>query len=252
MDDIKGRILQNENIVSNYYLLRVKLSKSMGKVEQGQFVMLKVPSSEVFLRRPFSIYEYNKNILTIMYRVVGRGTEYLSKACINEEIFILGPLGKGFKIGKRGVYIIVAGGIGIAGLRSLAKRLKEKALIFYGCSSEGEIALLRDIGVRNVNISTIDGSYGSKGDVVALLGKYLKLVRGKNIEIFACGPENMIRSLKKLIDKDKTPCQVLVEERMACGLGLCFGCVKRTFDKKEPYKRVCKEGPVFNLWEICL
>jgi dihydroorotate dehydrogenase electron transfer subunit len=62
----------------------------------------------------------------------------------------------------------------------------------------------------------------------------------------------MIRSLKKLIDKDKTPCQVLVEERMACGLGLCFGCVKRTFDKKEPYKRVCKEGPVFNLWEICL
>ena len=72
------------------------------------------------------------------------------------------------------------------------------------------------------------------------------------IQVFACGPEAMFRSLKNLLDDGRVPCQVLVEERMACGLGVCFGCVRRTLDEAEPYKRVCKEGPVFDLWQISL
>jgi dihydroorotate dehydrogenase electron transfer subunit len=72
------------------------------------------------------------------------------------------------------------------------------------------------------------------------------------VEVFTCGPEGMVKSIRKEIENMKTPCQVLVEERMACGLGLCFGCAVKTIDEKEPYKRACKEGPVFDLWQISL
>jgi dihydroorotate dehydrogenase electron transfer subunit len=252
MDDIEGKIVRNDNIVSNYYLLKMKLSKPMGVVKPGQFVMLKIPDSEVFLRRPFSIYACSRDLLTIMYRVVGRGTAYLSKIKKKENTFVLGPLGNGFRLKEKGNHVIVAGGIGIAGVHSLIEKLRGKASVFYGCSGRDEVALVEDIAYLNPYVSTIDGSYGFKGHVIALLAKHLKSIRRNNVEIFACGPENMLKSLKKLINKDTTPCQVLVEERMACGLGLCYGCVKKTTDEEEPYKRVCREGPVFNLWEICL
>jgi dihydroorotate dehydrogenase electron transfer subunit len=72
------------------------------------------------------------------------------------------------------------------------------------------------------------------------------------LQVFACGPEAMFVTLRELLDHERLPCQVLLEERMACGLGICFGCVKKTLDETEPYKRVCKEGPVFDLWQICL
>jgi dihydroorotate dehydrogenase electron transfer subunit len=75
---------------------------------------------------------------------------------------------------------------------------------------------------------------------------------GDNVEVFTCGPEPMLKSLRTLLEKEKVPCQVLVEERMACGLGLCFGCVIETIDEAEPFRRVCKEGPVFDLWQIRL
>jgi dihydroorotate dehydrogenase electron transfer subunit len=80
----------------------------------------------------------------------------------------------------------------------------------------------------------------------------LKTICKSNIEVFTCGPENMFVSLRRLLEKMRIPCQASFEERMACGLGLCFGCVKKTLDEKEPYKRVCKEGPVFDLWQVCL
>jgi dihydroorotate dehydrogenase electron transfer subunit len=146
----------------------------------------------------------------------------------------------------------VAGGIGIAGIHFLIKELKGKASVFFGCSSHIETALLKDIAHLNPMVSTLDGSYGYKGNVVEILKNHLETTGNIDREIFVCGPEGMLKSLKTSIDKNKTLCQVLVEERMACGLGLCFGCVKKTIDENEPYKRVCKEGPVFDLWKISL
>jgi dihydroorotate dehydrogenase electron transfer subunit len=124
--------------------------------------------------------------------------------------------------------------------------------VFFGCSNRKETALLGSMALHSPAISTLDGSWGFKGNVVDLLKEHLRSGKGKDREIFACGPENMVRALKDLIQADRIPCQVLLEERMACGLGLCFGCVKKTLDEKEPYKRVCREGPAFDLWEICL
>lgn len=252
MVETEAYIIENRNIVPDYFLLRLKPAKTMGKVKPGQFVMLKIPGNEVFLRRPFSIYDYNGGILTIMYKVVGKGTEILCKTGAGTLTSVLGPLGNGFHIEQRDVYFAIAGGIGIAGIHFLIKSLNEKATVFFGCSSFIETALLDDIAHLNTMISTLDGSYGYKGNVVEMLKKQLESSENANRELFVCGPEGMLINLKKTINREKIPCQVLVEERMACGLGLCFGCVKKTIDENEPYKRVCKEGPVFDLWEISM
>jgi len=271
MDDIEGRIVSNRIITAGCYGIKIRLSRPMDAPDPGQFVMLRIPGNEVFLRRPFGIYHYRNQMLSIMYKVVGKGTESLARALKNKPVFVLGPLGKGFRISERDKYLIVAGGIGIAGVHTLIERLGKRATLFYGCSKKEEATLINDLARLDPAIATLDGSYGFKGNVVELLGHYLKgmktistpALRGKggqedssvksgNVECFACGPDNMLRSLKPLLAEERLPCQALVEERMACGLGLCFGCVKKTIDENEPYKRVCKEGPVFNLWEICL
>ena len=252
MIDTEARIIENKNIATNYFLLRLTLAEPMGKVTPGQFIMLKIPGNEIFLRRPFSIYDYDKDSLSVMYKVVGKGTECLSRSGKNALVYALGPLGNGYHIRERDSYIIVAGGIGVAGVRLLMKRPKKGMSLFFGCACREEVALINDISQLNPNISTLDGSYGFKGTVVEMLKRDLKLSRGLDREIFVCGPEGMLKSLKELINKDKIPCQALVEERMACGLGLCFGCVKKMVDPEEPYKRVCKEGPVFDLWEMSL
>jgi dihydroorotate dehydrogenase electron transfer subunit len=252
MVDTEAQIIENKNIVLDYFLLRLKPVKTFGKVKPGQFVMLKIPGNEVFLRRPFSIYDYDKGILSIMYKVAGKGTEILSKTGNDTLTSVLGPLGNGFRIGKRDVYLVVAGGIGVAGIHFLIKELKEKASVFFGCTSHVETILLEDIMYLNPAISTLDGSCGYKGNVVEMLKNHIETTKNIDQEIFVCGPEGMLKSLKASIKENIISCQALVEERMACGLGLCFGCVKKTIDENEPYKRVCKEGPVFDLWEISL
>jgi dihydroorotate dehydrogenase electron transfer subunit len=114
-----------------------------------------------------------------------------------------------------------------------------------------DMGLLGRIMPHVPHVSTMDGSFGCTGDVVGLLAQHIGGMR-RPIQVFACGPEAMYRSLATLLDGVRVPCQVLMEERMACGLGICFGCVRRTLDAQEPYKRVCKEGPVFDLWQISL
>jgi len=252
MDDIEATIVQNKHIVSNYYTLKLRLEKPMGRALPGQFVMLKIPGNEVFLRRPFSIYAYNKDVLTLMYRIAGKGTEILSNIPKNDKTLVLGPLGNVFNVRNADKYFVLAGGIGIAGVRTLIEKLGIRASIFFGCNNKEELPLINDIRDLNPMVATLDGSYGFKGNVVELFGNHTGSAKGEDSQIFVCGPEGMVKSLRKLIEEERVPCQVLVEERMACGLGLCFGCVTKTIDEKEPYKRVCKEGPVFDLWEISL
>jgi len=252
MDDIEGKIVYNEEIAPGYYMLKARLVKPMDPMTPGQFVMLKIPDSEIFLRRPFSIYDYSRDTLSLVYKVVGKGTEALREARKNDKTLVLCPLGKGFHVGERQAYIVVAGGIGVAGVHALIRRLGKRATIFFGCNSKAELPLMGIAADLDPYVSTLDGSHGFHGNVVQLLSEHMDCVSDKDVEVFTCGPENMLRSLKSLLEKSRTPCQASFEERMACGLGLCFGCVKKTFDEKDPYKRVCKEGPVFDLWNVCL
>ncbi len=251
INDIEGEILRNVPVVPGYFRASIRLSKPMSSVRPGQFVMIKVPSTDIFLRRPFSIYDYSRGILSILYKVVGRGTTALSGARAKEKVTVLGPLGNGFTLLPGHEPVLVGGGIGIAGIHLLWSRFKGKGRLFWGCTSNAEVGLLDKIISCEPHVCTIDGSFGCKGNVVDLLGQHIAELK-KPIQVFACGPEAMFLSLRAVLTDEHIPCQVLVEERMACGLGICFGCAKKTLDESEPYKRVCKEGPVFDLWQISL
>ncbi len=251
MYDIEGTIRENLPVCRDFYRCRIELARPVGKVVPGQFIMLKIPSAEVFLRRPFSIYDHRKQTVTILYKAVGKGTRALASAGRKERVMVLGPLGNGFRLHRGYTPVLVAGGIGIAGLHLLWKQAKSKACFFYGCSTEDEIALLGKTVGQKSSVCTMDGSAGFCGNVVQLLENSLPLI-GERPYVYACGPQPMYASLKALLAERKIPCQILVEERMACGLGLCFGCVKKTLDEAEPYKRTCVEGPVFDLWQLSL
>ncbi|MGD0232409.1 MAG: dihydroorotate dehydrogenase electron transfer subunit [Syntrophorhabdales bacterium] len=251
IDDIEGTILQNRCVVPGYYLATIRLARPMARPRPGQFVMIMIPSVDVFLRRPFSIYAYGNAVLSILYRVVGRGTAALAVMGHGWKVMVLGPLGNGFTSLPGHAPVLVAGGIGAAGIHLLWTKMKKKGTLFWGCTTEGDVGLLKKVIPYGPHISTIDGSFGCKGNVVELLAQHIDRMK-RPIQVFACGPEAMFRSLKSLLHDEGTACQVLVEEKMACGLGICFGCVKRTLDENEPYKRVCKEGPVFDLWQISL
>ncbi len=251
IDDREGTIIRNSAVLPGYCLASIRLSRPMPEVKPGQFVMVRVPSTEVFLRRPFSIYTYRNGVVSILYKVVGTGTRELAAAPSGTKVMVLGPLGNGFDLLPGHQPVLVAGGIGIAGIYLLWLALKRKAPLFWGCTSDADMGLLNKIIPDEKRVATIDGSFGCKGNVVELLARELPLIT-KPVQVLACGPEPMFRSLRDLLEDEKIPCRVLLEERMACGLGICFGCVTKTLDQAEPYKRVCKEGPVFDLWQISL
>ncbi|HME41885.1 MAG TPA: dihydroorotate dehydrogenase electron transfer subunit [Syntrophorhabdales bacterium] len=251
MHDTEGIIRENLRLCRDFYRCKIELARPIDEVIPGQFIMLKVPSAEIFFRRPFSIYDYGKRTVTILYKTVGKGTRALASAPRKERVMVLGPLGHGFEVHRGYTPVLVAGGIGIAGIHLLWKQLEKKACLFYGCSTEKEVPLLGEVIHQEPRICTLDGSAGFCGNVIQLLESSLSLV-GEKPYVYACGPQPMFANLKGVLAEKRIPCQVLVEERMACGLGLCFGCVKKTLDDREPYKRACVEGPVFDLWQISL
>jgi dihydroorotate dehydrogenase electron transfer subunit len=252
MDDVTGTVVSNRSIGAGHFMVRVRLPKPPGPVVPGQFVMVRLPTSEVFLRRPFSICSLKGDLFSIMYKLVGKGTEFLCTMKRGQSLMVLGPLGKGFVVDEDRAAIVVAGGIGIAGVRLLVDRHKGPLKILYGCKTAEETALLGNLKHTDVLLATLDGSQGFHGTVIDLLAEHLDGFRHMDPVIFSCGPQGMLASLKRLLEGRPVPCQVAVEERMACGLGLCFGCVIRTENEEEPYMRVCKEGPVFDLWQLSL
>jgi dihydroorotate dehydrogenase electron transfer subunit len=251
IDDIEGAVIQNQAVAPGHYLAALKLARPMARPRPGQFVMVRTGGAGVFLRRPFSIYDYGRSVLRILYKVAGKGTSHLAGLGRGERLSVLGPLGNGFAPLPGHAPVIVAGGIGLAGVHLLWRRLRGRAAFFWGCTSGDDVGLLGRVAECGPYISTMDGTFGCRGSVVDLLADRIAGIE-RPFQVFACGPEGMYRSLSALLDKERVPCQVLIEERMACGFGVCFGCVVRTDDEKEPYKRVCKEGPAFDLWRISL
>ncbi len=251
ISDVEGRIVKNRLVVPGHYLTSIRLSAPLPPAKPGQFIMLKVPAVDVFLRRPFSVYDYRRGMLSILYRVAGKGTAALASTAPKAKVMILGPLGNGFTALPGHRPVIVAGGVGLAGVRLLWAKTRRKASLFWGCANDAECGLLSGFFPGEPYVSTIDGSFGCRGNVVELLAQHLPRME-RPLQVFACGPQTMFIALRQLLLSERIPCQVLLEERMACGLGICFGCVTKTLDEDEPYRRVCKEGPVFDLWRISL
>ncbi|MCK5288932.1 MAG: dihydroorotate dehydrogenase electron transfer subunit, partial [Candidatus Omnitrophica bacterium] len=228
----------------------------------GNFVHVKIDS--VILRRPLSIHKILNDKIYILFKVKGRGTLALSNIKKGEFLDIIGPLGQGFILPKYEIYnkihnILIAGGIGVAPILFLAQKLNElgkgrlniKNSILLGASSKTDILYedhFKEIGYK-VEVATDDGSKGVKGFVTDILKNILTGIELEEvINIYACGPEGMFFEMNKILKEyPKVNCQVSFEQFMGCGLGICCGCSVET---KDGYKKVCKDGPVFNIKDV--
>ncbi len=256
--DTSATVFSQRETTRGHFLMVLKASASFRKSLPGQFVMVRMTDSNApFLSRPFSIYSVRSRggdtFVEILYKVVGKGTEVFSRLKEGDAMNVLGPLGRGFdvpSICKK--IVLIAGGVGIAPLSFLAERCEKETsgaeiICYMGAgSSEALAGLDRIEGICSVvKISTDDGSRGHSGPVTELFGHDMDLYADNDSRIYSCGPTQMLRSLHKLLKDQPVACQVSLEERMACGIGACLGCVVKT--KSDGLVRVCKEGPVFDI-----
>ena len=227
-------IQSNEQIAKSVY--RMQLCGDTAGILPGQFVNIRVQGQ--FLRRPISVCNITDGILTIIYKVVGVGTEAMSHLPIGTKLDILTVLGNGYDLSKAGdAPLLVGGGVGVPPMYMLARQLREagkKVRVILGFNTKDEVFYeeeFRALGC-DVTVTTVDGSHGVKGFVTNALD-------GQQSYYYTCGPLPMI---KALLQAAGTNGEVSMEERMGCGFGACMGCTIQT--TKGP-KRVCKEGPVF-------
>jgi dihydroorotate dehydrogenase electron transfer subunit len=232
-----------------------------GKAAPGQFVMIKPKSAaEPLLPRPISIHRVQKGLIELLVRVAGEGTRRISEMRPGEVLEVKGPLGRGFQVDPLKLPLLVAGGMGAAPLLFLAEGLARRGagekrrapILFIGGRTKTELLALQDFRRNGVKVlaATEDGSFGKKGVVTDLLKTYLG-TRSSAAVLYACGPAGMLKAVAALAGRRGLPCQVSLEERMACGMGACLGCaVARRQEGGPDYAKVCQDGPVFEAGEI--
>ena len=227
-------IQSNEQIAKNVY--RMQLGGDTTDILPGQFVNIRVQGQ--FLRRPISVCNITDGVLTIIYKVVGVGTEAMSHLPVGTQLDILTVLGNGYDLTQAGnTPLLVGGGVGVPPMYMLARQLRElgkDVRVVLGFNTKDEVFYeeeFRALGC-DVTVTTVDGSHGVKGFVTNALD-------GQQSYYYTCGPLPMI---KALLQAAGTHGEVSMEERMGCGFGACMGC---TIQTTQGPKRVCKEGPVF-------
>ncbi len=257
-----AQVKTHQEISPGHYLLTLRAPRITEVARPGQFVHVKCsPAMDPLLRRPISLHYINKaaGTITLLYHVVGRGTQLLSQVREGETLDIMGPLGKGFTLpDKPGHVLVVGGGIGTAPLLPLVEALLEKdhrVTAVMGARSEEfllGIDQLAGLGAE-VHLVTDDGSRGHKGFVTDLVER---IITGERVDFaYICGPTPMMKATSRLFIKAGIPGQVSLEERMGCGVGACLACVCKgqlpaTSYTSFDYKKVCVDGPVFNLEEV--
>ena len=207
----------------------------------GQFVNIRLDG--LYLRRPISVCDWDDNGLTLIYKVVGRGTEQLARMVPGQALDCLVGLGNGYDLSPAGERpLLVGGGVGVPPLYGLARRLiaqGRRVTVCLGFNTAGEIFYEREFAALgcDVRVSTVDGTCGAKGFVTAVLPD-------SPTHYYACGPEPMLKAVFNALD---CPGQLSFEARMGCGFGACMGCTCETLTG---YKRICKDGPVLMSREI--
>jgi len=226
----------------------------------GQFIMVKAAeekSNDPLLRRPFSIHQVSDGLLTIIFKVVGRGTKNLANMKVSEFLDVLGPLGKGFDISKEQRHYLVGGGMGIAPMHYLAESIKKQhpaseIVAHLGARTANELkvfAHMNALQYLRVKISTDDGSAGHHGLVIDLLERSVA-DKGAGA-VYCCGPWPMMKAIAMYCNGKKMDCQVSLETKMACGFGACLGgAVTGSELIGDGYLHVCKDGPVFEAAKI--
>ena len=253
---VNAKIVSNKRIAEDHYEMDLKTAALAKNSLPGQFVNVKLDekATDPLLRIPLGIHKIKKEGISLLYKVVGEGTDLLRNKKKGDQISLLGPLGKGFDIKKENEAFVIAGGHGIAPLYALTKELKKNkidTIFFIGAGKEKHIFCadkIRKMGAK-VYIATEDGSLGFKGYVTDVLEKYLERnkLQVSRVTIYACGPKPMLKAVAQIAETKKIEGQVSMDEYMACGIGACMGCAIKT---KDGYKLCCKDGPVFDIKEI--
>lgn len=240
-------------IAGGIYELYIE-TQAARSAKPGQFVMVYPKDGSMILPRPISICEaIGRKVLRLVYRTAGKGTKEFSHLREGDEVRVLGPIGNGFPVNeaKDKKVILIGGGIGVPPILELSKRIKAESVTTVVGYRNEELFLYDDFKkYAKVLVATEDGSVGVKGNV-------LDVIRKKNIEcdiIYACGPIPMLRAIKAYAEEKNITAYISLEERMACGVGACLGCVCKTVKKDEHSHvnnaRVCTEGPVFDAREV--
>ncbi len=253
---VRAGVLSQNMIGPDIYDLWLA-TEMAGEAAAGQFVGVYTGEADSLLPRPISICEVDreKGALRLVYRIAGRGTARFAGWKPGQEVFLLGLLGNGFPIeaakGKRAV--LMGGGIGIPPMLQLAKELKatgREAVIIPGYR-DNHLFLKEDLEQYGpVHVATEDGSVGTKGNVLTVMEEKELLAE----VIMACGPMPMLRAIKRYAEEKGILAYISLEERMACGVGACLGCVCKT-TRKDAHShvnnaRICTEGPVFEAGEV--
>ncbi|MGL5681793.1 MAG: dihydroorotate dehydrogenase electron transfer subunit [Marinifilaceae bacterium] len=241
-------VKENRRLNADTFVL-VLFSKEMPAIQAGQFVNVKVEHSpETFLRRPISIHnvDVENGLLYLMIKIAGAGTAMLSTLKEGDTLNLLLPLGNWFNQPTSGKCLLVGGGVGIAPMLHLAKELCEKGMkptLLIGVRSAKDIVLKEEFEkYADLYYTTEDGSYGEKG-----YPTQHSILEQQFDKIFCCGPDPMMKAVARYAYSTNTPCEVSLENTMACGIGACLCCVN---DTKEGHKCVCTDGPVFNINDL--
>lgn len=236
----KYKILSNDALTEDVYKM-VLGGDTQCITAPGQFINIKLDGK--FLRRPISVCDYSDDTITIIYKVVGEGTEQMKNLAVGEVLDVLTGLGNGYDISKSTKPLLIGGGVGVPPMYNLAKALindGQKVSVVLGFNTAKEIFYEQEFKALgcDVFVTTVDGSYGIKGFVTDAM---------KDIDydyFYTCGPLPMF---KAIYNATETSGQFSFEERMGCGFGACMGCSCKT---KYGNKRICKDGPVLVKEEI--
>ena len=242
---VMGKIQGQGMIAPGIYKMIIHAPEVAKSAHCGQFINVYPKGESTLLPRPISISEIGEETVTIIYSVVGKGTDEFSKYETGEAVRISTALGNGYTVSKDAkVSVLVGGGIGVPPLVELAKQIQGEKIAVLGFREDPILVeTLEKLGVK-VYIATDSGKVGFKGNVV-------QLIESEGITgdyFYACGPKVMLRALASHCEKQNVPVQVSMEERMGCGYGVCVGCVVKIKEESEKgfvLKKVCKDGPVF-------
>ncbi len=248
-----ARVEGNAALTPDIFRMELRLPDSAEPAGAGQFVNVYLDDGAHLLPRPISVCRQERDMLTLVYRVVGEGTGKLAALPAGALLRISSPLGNGYTLPERGHVLLVGGGVGVPPLLGAALACRERGLAVtaaVGYRDKSGLFLAEELAAAcgAFHLATDDGSAGFRGNAVQLLGS---LTLPEDTTVLSCGPKPMLRALADFCAEHGLPLQVSLEERMGCGFGACVGCVCKLSQNGETVqKRVCKDGPVFDGSEV--
>lgn len=258
---VQAPVVESVCYTGLHHLLAIRSREIALNSKPGQFVMVSPANrgSDPLLKRALAIYSLppekdNGKIITLLIKVVGEGTRQLASLVKGDETTLIGPLGNGFdtSLASGKTSLIVAGGVGIASVYLLAEKLSksgEDVRLLYGAQRAEDLVGLQDFQNLEIpiQITTEDGSKGLKGRVTQALTPYFARHSPKELTVYTCGPNPMMKAVSKLTATHRVNCQISVETHMACGFGVCLGCSVKTVHS---FRLACSDGPVFDAQEF--